>query len=107
MLLGYDFKDPVKWAQGRMSSKKRYRQEIITSVVVGFAAVAVVVGAQLTREVSTGSLMITVGISFLILDAIVLRGIMYAMALRRLVLGRQPKGEGASDEKQQAKEHEN
>ena len=106
MLLGYDFRDPAKWAQERMSSKKGYRQEILVSVVVGFAAVAVVVGAQLMRDFSTGSLMITVGISFLIMDAIVLRGIMYAMALRRLVLGRQPKGEGASDEKQQSKEDE-
>ncbi len=88
MLLGYNFKDPVKWATERMLSKKGYQQEIIVSIVVGFATVAVVIGAQLMRDLSTGSLIITVGICCLVLDAIVLRGILYAMALRRLVLER-------------------
>jgi len=86
MLLGYDFKDPVKWARERMSSKKRYRQEIITTVAVGVGTLAVLITAQLMMGLSVGSLMITFGICFLVIDAVILRGILYAMALRRLIL---------------------
>ena len=35
MFLGYNFKDPVKWAKERMSSKRGYRQEILVSILVG------------------------------------------------------------------------
>ncbi len=106
MFLGYDFKDPVAWARERMSSKRRYRQEIATTVIVGVATLAVLVFALLIAGVTSGRVMLTVGIAFLVVDCIILRGVVYAMALRRLVLGRQPKGEGASDEKQQSKEDE-
>ena len=85
MLLGYDFKDPVKWARERMSSKKRYRQEIIASVAVGVGTLAVLMFAQLMMGLTVGSLMITFGICFLVIDAVILRGILYAMALRRLI----------------------
>ena len=86
MLLGYDFKDPAKWAQERMSSKKGYRQEIMVSVAVGVGTLAVLIAAQLMMGLTAGSLMITFGICFLVIDAVILRGILYAMALRRLVL---------------------
>lgn len=85
MLLGYDFKDPVKWVRERMSSRKRYRQEIITTVVVGVGTLAVLVVAQLMMGLTAGSVMITSGICFLVIDAVVLRGIIYVMALRRLI----------------------
>lgn len=108
MLFGYNFRDPVKWAMDRMLSKKGYQQEIIVSIAVGFATVAVVIGAQLMRDLSIGSLMITVGICCLVLDAVVLRGVLYAMALRRLVLERRKSGSedtGTSGERHQSKEN--
>ena len=106
MFLGYDFKDPVAWARERMSSRKQYRQEIATAVIVGLATLAVLAVALLIAGLTPGRVIITVGIAFLVVDCIILRGVVYAMALRRLVLARQPNGEGASDEKHQPKEHE-
>jgi len=35
VFLGYDFKDRVRWAKERMSSKRGYRQEILVGILVG------------------------------------------------------------------------
>jgi len=92
MFLGYDFKEPVAWARERMSSKKRYRQEVATTVIVGVATLAVLAVALSIMGLAPGRVMLTVGIAFLVVDCIILRGVVYAMALRRLVLDSETSG---------------
>ncbi|MBN2207707.1 MAG: hypothetical protein JW759_00185 [Candidatus Coatesbacteria bacterium] len=89
MFLGYDFKDPIKWAAARMASEKSYRAEIRVSFVVGIITIAAVFYGALAGGYSMPSAILAIGFSAVVLDAVILRGIMYSMALRRFVLERQ------------------